>query len=347
MSRAEARLGHDVVGQRQRDAVGDDRVVALGDVAERPGVHEHRATLEVLHQVRLDRVAHEHGHGTCAAEVLGGHRGTGAGLADHDATKAGPHVVKVGGHGEHRHDFRGHRDVVAGLARHAVEPCPQPDDDVAQGAIVEVDHAPPGDRMRVDLERVAVKQVVVDVGRQQVGGHRDGVHVPGEVEVEILHRDDLRVTSTGCSALDAEDRAERRLADAGDRVLADVSQGLPQPHRRDGLALAERSGSDRGDVDVAPLRAAGEPREHLQRHLGLVLPVQLEVVDPETRLGGHVDDGPQSGGLRDFQVCLHHPLRWSCVRTSAGRCEGVALSSGRLRVASGAPEQYDTPRHNG
>ena len=49
----EARLGDDVVGQLERDAVGEDRVVAVRDVAERSGVDQHRLALERLHEVRL------------------------------------------------------------------------------------------------------------------------------------------------------------------------------------------------------------------------------------------------------------------------------------------------------
>ena len=36
------------------------------------------------------------------------------------------------------------------------------------------------------------------------------------MEVEILHRHDLRVAAAGRASLDAEDRAERRLAQAED-----------------------------------------------------------------------------------------------------------------------------------
>ncbi len=58
----EARLGDDVVGELQRDAVLDDRVVRVGDVAERTGVQQDRLSLERLDEVRLDRVAHDHRH---------------------------------------------------------------------------------------------------------------------------------------------------------------------------------------------------------------------------------------------------------------------------------------------
>ena len=72
--RAEARLGDDVVAELHADQVGDERVVAVGDVRERAAVHQARLALERLDQVRLERVLEQHGHRAGGAEVLGGDR---------------------------------------------------------------------------------------------------------------------------------------------------------------------------------------------------------------------------------------------------------------------------------
>ena len=101
-----------------------------------------------------------------------------------------------------------------GLARDAVLPAAQPDDDVAQGPVADVEDARPEDPERVDPERVLVVEAVVEERAGQVVGRPDGVDVAGQVEVEVLHRDDLAVAATGRAALDAEDRAQGRLADA-------------------------------------------------------------------------------------------------------------------------------------
>ena len=148
------------------------------------------------------------------------------------------------------HDLGGHGDVEARLARHAVGLAAQADHHLAQGAVVQVDHARPGDRDRVDVQRVAVVQVVVDRRGQQVVRQRHGVHVAGEVEVEALHRQHLAVAAARRAALDPEQRAHRRLADRADGALADVVQGHRQADRRERLAFAERRRRDAGDVDV-------------------------------------------------------------------------------------------------
>ena len=87
---------------------------------------------------------------------------------------------------------------------------PSPITDVAQRAIVHVDRARPRDAARIDVERVALLQMVVE-HRATAAYARcdDRVEVAGEVQVDVLHRQHLRVAAAGRAALHAEDRAER------------------------------------------------------------------------------------------------------------------------------------------
>ncbi len=82
----------------------------------------------------------------------------------------------------------------------------------------------------------------------------DGVEVAGEVQVDVVHRRDLRVTAAGAAALHAEARTERRLADADHGLLADTVHRIGQPDRRRGLALARRRRRDRRDQDQLAVR---------------------------------------------------------------------------------------------
>ena len=120
--------------------------------------------------------------------------------------------------------------------------------------------ATPGDGDRVDLELVAVHEVAVDHGGQQVVGGADGVDVAGEVQVEVFHGEELRVAAAGGAALDAEDRAERRLAQGQHGVDADRVHRLGETDGGDGLALAERRRGDRRDVDDLAVGLVLEPR---------------------------------------------------------------------------------------
>jgi len=181
----------DDVGPGQRDAVGDDAVVSVRDVAERTTVDERRPALHGLHEVRLDRVLQQHGHRTGHLEVLGGDDGAIVTGGQHDPAESGSEILEVGGEGEDRHDLGRDRDDEAGLAGVAVLPGAQADHDLAQRAVADVEHPWPHHRPGVDPELVAVVDVVVDEGRRQVMRRPDGVHIAGQVEVEVLHRDHL------------------------------------------------------------------------------------------------------------------------------------------------------------
>ena len=67
---AKARLGEHVVGVAESEAVTDDRAAAVGDVAERPGVDNHRLALGGLHQVGLDGVAQQRHHRPDRVDLL-------------------------------------------------------------------------------------------------------------------------------------------------------------------------------------------------------------------------------------------------------------------------------------
>ncbi len=176
-------------------------------------------------------------------------------------------------------------------------------DDRAERAVVHVDGAAPTDAAGVDVELVAPIDMVVDHRREQIVGGADGVEVAGEVQVDVFHRHDLRVAAAGRAALDAEARAEARLADADDGFLADVVQRIAQAHRGGGLALAGRGRGDGGDEDQLAVGAAGERGDIVERDLRLVVAVRDKVLGRNVQLvGRHFEDRPHHSGLADLDV---------------------------------------------
>ena len=206
--RAETGFRHDDVAELERDAIGDERVVAVRDVRKRPAVDKGGLALEGLDEVRLERVLEQDGHRTRSPQLVGGDRLAGERLADGDCAQAATQVGEVAGDGHDRHHLGGRRDVEARLARIAVRAAAEADDDVAERAVVHVEASPPGDRERVDADPVAVQKVRLEHRREKVVRGADRVDIAGEVEVQVLHRDDLRVAAAGRAALDPEHRAE-------------------------------------------------------------------------------------------------------------------------------------------
>ena len=198
----------------------------------------------------------EHGHGAVGFQVARVDGALVAAVGDDDVAEALLQILEVGREAEDRHDLGGDGDVEAGFARKAVGDAAERADDLAQRPVVHVHDAPPRDAARVDAELVAPVDVVVDQRREQVVRGGDGVEIAGEVEVHVLHRDDLREPAAGRAALHAEVRAERRLADADDGALADAVQAVAETDGRRRLAFAGGRRIDGGDEDQLAVLAA-------------------------------------------------------------------------------------------
>jgi hypothetical protein len=82
-----------------------------------------------------------------------------------------------------------------------------------------------------------------------------------EVEIEILHGHDLRITAAGCAALDAEGRALRRLADGRHHRFPEVrAQSLRKSDGCRRFALAEWGRGDGSHIDVLAIWPLGQSR---------------------------------------------------------------------------------------
>ena len=149
---AEAGFRDDVVGELERRLRRDDGVAAVRDVRERAAVHERRRLLERLHEVRLERFLHEHRHRALRVQRLGTNRLVVARVADDDLFEPVAHVVERRRQAEDRHDLGRRDDVVARLARETIGRAAQAVDDVAQAAVVHVEHAAPDRPADVEAE---------------------------------------------------------------------------------------------------------------------------------------------------------------------------------------------------
>ena len=235
------------------------------------------------------------------APVGEGHRPTPDIEPDDDLTQASPHVPEGGRQGQDRHHLRCRGDVEGGLPGNTVLGGAQSDDDVAEGAVVDVEYPPPGDGMEVQLQLVAVMEMIVDDGGQGVVGGRDGVDVARQVEVERLERPGLAVAASRRATLDAEGGSHRGLADGGRGALADVLEPLCQSDGGGRLALPQGRRGDGGHDDVPGPRPVGQRADGIERDLGDVAAVGLEEVLTDPHAGGHLRDGQERGPACDLE----------------------------------------------
>ena len=113
---------------------------------------EGRCAFEGLHQVRLDGIFHQDRQSAGDTQVFGcDSLALSVRCHDHCA-QAVAHVCQPGGQRQDRHDLTGNGDVVARPVLKALLVRSEPNLDLTQHAVVDVDHAPPGDGRRIDIE---------------------------------------------------------------------------------------------------------------------------------------------------------------------------------------------------
>ena len=144
--------------------------------------------------------------------------------------------------------------------------------------------------------------MVVDHRAQQVVCRADGVHIAGEVQVDVLHRDDLRVAAACRAALDAEYRTEGRLTQCDHGLLAHLVERLTETDRRGGLALTGRRRVDCGDQNELAVRTILDAVPDLRTDLRLIFSVVFQIIFRQADLCGDLADGLHLAALSNFDV---------------------------------------------
>ena len=192
--------------------------------------------------------------------------------------------------------------------------------------------------MEVETEFVALMEVVVEHRGEQVVGRRDGVEVAGEMEVERLHRDHLAVAASRCSTLDPERRSHGRLAQGHGGPLAQLREGVTEPHRHRRLALAERGGSGRRDEDVLGPRCRLQLVDRRQLDLGDVAPVRHEMRTRDAHSRRDVSERCRVAGPCDLKIGgERHGWMGPISPAIVGRPSARGSTSGSSAVGPTAP----------
>ena len=144
--------------------------------------------------------------------------------------------------------------------------------------------------------------MVVEHCGQQVVGSADGVEVTGEVQIDVLHGDNLRVAAAGSAALDTEDGSQRGLPESDHYVLADPAHTVGQTHGSGGLAFTGGGGVDGGDEDQLAVGLVRHVLEDVVVNLCLVVAVLLQVLLVHTGGLGDLADVLHFGFLGDLDV---------------------------------------------
>ncbi len=293
----------------------------MRNVGEWPAVDEGGGTAYGLDEVGFDRLLEQQGHGTGGPQVVHGDRSVVAGIADGHAAEPGAQVLQPGGQAEYRHDLGSSGDLETGFPRHPVGRSAKADDHVAQRPVVHVHRAFEGDAPRINAQGISLVQVVVDQCHQQVVRAGYGMEIPGEMQVDLIHRKHLRLAAAGGPTLHAETRAHGGFTQGDHGFRSRSGQGITQAHHHGGFPFPRGCRGHAADQDH--LSQAGTASSQQGRvDLGLV---------PAVRLHRSLRDPGRPGDLRNW---LEHRSRGNGKITHVGFWRGshrVPLSGFRSR----------------
>ena len=264
------------------------------DICKWSTMHKCRCMLQCLHKVRLQSILEEGSHSAFCVKVTGCYRlllgNLAICVADNDACKALLEVSDVACEAENCHDLGCDCDIIAILTRCAVDASAETVDDESELAVIHVHAALPCDLSRVDVQLISLIDMVVDHGCEQVVGCADCVEVTCEVKVDVFHRDDLCVSAACSTALDAEDRAEGRLTESDDDVLAKLLHSVCETYSCSCLALTCRCRVDSCYQDELAVRTVYF-LQNVIINLCLILAILLEIFVVYARDLSDLSDG--------------------------------------------------------
>ena len=130
------------------------------------------------------------------------------------------------------------------------------------------------------------------------------MEVAREVEIDLLHRQHLRIAATCCTALHSEARPQRGFSQGHCSVLADLIQSQCQTDTDRGLADTGFRRADRGHKDQ-PTLTHFLLIDQRDRHLGHISSIGFDLFSRNTKTGGYFTDVIKFAFTRNLYIGLH------------------------------------------
>ena len=273
-------------------------------VGKRTAMHHGRSVLGCLHQVGLYGIAQEHADGTSHAKVLHGEGLALDGGTQKDILYASAQVSLVLCKAEDGHNLGSRSDVETALAGYAVGLGTKTRNDVAQVAVVHVQHALPQHLAHGKALGLMLVDVVVQQGGNHVVCRGDGVEVASKVQVNLVHRQNLCIAAAGSTAFHAKAGTQRGFAQSHHGLLANAVHTQSQTHADGGLAYASLGGSDgRNQYQAALLYLLLVDEREGQ--FGYVSAIRFHHLIADTESLSNLCDWFQRGLACNFNVAFH------------------------------------------
>ena len=92
------------------------------------------------------------------------------------------------------------------LTHNAIALAAQTNRNMAQHPVIHIHDPLPDNPLDVNPQSISLLQMIIQHRRQQIVGAGHGMNIAGKMQIDILHRNNLRPAAAGCSALHAHTR---------------------------------------------------------------------------------------------------------------------------------------------
>ena len=249
------------------------------------------------------------GNGACNAQVVDGKGGIVVTYAQYDATYTFFEVFHIACQTEYSHNLRCRCYVEPCLCRDAIAGTAQSGNDIAQRAVVDIEHPAPHHFFQPYAGGTVLIEIVVEQCGNQVIGRCHGVEVARKVQVDIFRGQYLCISATGSTAFHSEARPERRLTQSDDCLLAYIVQAHTQPYTHCGLAHTGFGGGNGCNKDKFVFGHFLVVYQTV-RYFGDITAIVIHIVLGKSYPGGNFTNFFQLGFASNLRVCFHkHSLR--------------------------------------
>ena len=196
---SESRFRHGILTGAESEFCGHDGVASMCDVGEWSAMDDSRSVFSGLNEVGLEGILEQCDDASGDAQFLQCEFRTVHPVAEQDVVDSPSEVLDVGGEAEDGHDFRGWGDVESRFADDAVGCRTESGDDVPEISVVDVHHPFPEHLFERRNGFLMLVEIIVHQGCDHVVRCGHSMEVAGEMQVDLVHRQHLRIAASACA----------------------------------------------------------------------------------------------------------------------------------------------------
>ena len=211
----ESCLCNGIVAILKSSSCSHDGIAAMSNVGKRTAMNKCWCTLCCLNQIWLQSIEKESYDTATYTHILYGKWLVVLGDAQEDIIDTATKIIDACCETHDSHDFRSRSDIEACLCLDAVL-IADTGDDAAETTVVYVHHAAPENLLQLETLCLVLETVVIQEGSNHVVGLCNGMEIASEMEINLIHRQNLGVTATCGTTLHAKAWTERWFAQGYD-----------------------------------------------------------------------------------------------------------------------------------